>query len=329
MSLGSNRFLPSASLANLRRRAKLLARTREFFSERGVLEVETPLLARELIVEAHIDPVPCQVHTSGAGAATHCFLLASPEAAMKRLLAAGLGPIYQITRAFRDGERGRRHNPEFTILEWYRPGWDHRALMAEVSDLVRLLLGTPEAETRTYAEVFLNFAGVDPFAATSRELRNAAHGLGVDVPAGLHDADRDGWLELLLVTCVEPHLGASKPLFVVDYPASQAALARLRQDDPADPPVGERFELYFRGVELANGYHELGDAEEQARRFEIANRTRRATGKASLPPDRRLLAALESGFPPCSGVALGFDRLAMLACFAERIEEVLAFPFED
>jgi lysyl-tRNA synthetase class 2 len=323
---------PSASLETLRRRADLLARTRAFFAARGVLEVETPLIAREVIAERHLDPIPCAYHPSGLlearGEEIRCYLLTSPEAAMKRLLAAGSGPIYQLSRAFRDGERGRLHNPEFTILEWYRPGFDHHALMEEAAELAGELLGVRGFQKRTYRRIFEEALGIDPHRAGARELRRIAESRGVSAPPGLGEGDgeRDAWLDLLLQAAIEPRLGLEAPELVFDYPASQAALARIRRDEEG-ALVGERFELYFRGVELANGYHELADAAEQARRLEEANRARAEAGKPPLPIDRAFLAALEAGLPPCAGVALGFDRLVMLACGARSIDEVLAFPF--
>lgn len=295
--------------------------------------METPLLAREVVVEGAIDPIPCRVRAPGAGDdPLDAWLLASPEAPMKRLLAAGSGPIWQLARAFRDGERGRRHLLEFAILEWYRPGFDHHALMAEVGDLLGALLAgfveVPPPELRTYRQVFEEAAGIDPHRAAPAELRRAAERLGVEVPASLAAEDRDGWLDLLLVSAIEPTLGRRAPLFIHDYPATQAALARVRREEPGGALVGERFELYFRGLELANGYHELGDAAEQERRFEEANRRRAAAGRAVLPIDRALLAALAAGLPSCSGVAVGFDRVAMLACGAQRIDDVVAYPFQ-
>ncbi len=243
---------------------------------------------------------------------------------MKRLLAAGGEAIYQIARAFRGGEAGRFHNPEFTILEWYRPGWDHHALMDEVEELLTRVLGTGTAERTSYGELFERHLGVDAHRDPPERLREAAADAGLDA-VGLDDADRDAWLHLLLSHVVEPHLGRGRPTFVVDFPASQAALARLR---PGDPSVAERFEVYVESVELANGFHELSDADEQRRRFERDLAERRERDLPEVPVDERLLAALEAGIGDCAGVALGVDRLVMLATGAESLAEVVAFPIE-
>jgi lysyl-tRNA synthetase class 2 len=294
-----------------------------------VLEVETPILGHGVVVESNIEPIPCRVREGAAPRESH--LLASPEGPMKRLLAAGSGAIYQFAHAFRDGEVGRRHSPEFTILEWYRPGFDHHALMDEVEDLMRVLVpavGAAEFERRTYRDVFLDGAGLDPFATSLDELGAACERLSVPLPEGFHKGTIDDALELLLVAHLEPSLGASTPLFVHDYPASQAALARVYEDGDGRR-VARRFELYARGLELANGYHELGDPVEQRRRFEQANADRKASGRAPLPVDEDLLAALGAGLPACAGVALGFDRLMMVAPGANDIREVRALPFES
>jgi lysyl-tRNA synthetase class 2 len=332
-SPGPPDFRPSASLANLRRRAEILAAVRAFFLERGVLEVDTPTLCAAGAVDRHLEPIPASYHPDGpGGSVVPRYLVTSPEHSLKRLLAAGSGPIYQLTRAFRDGERGRLHNPEFTILEWYRPGLDHHQLMDEVEALVRrMLAGSALAlpagpfDRLTYREAFLDVLGFDPHRISLSDLSRLAGLEGVPPPPGMDLADRDAWLNLLLAARVEPTLGNVRPAFLLDYPASQAALARLR---PGDPPVAERFELHVRGVELANGYHELCDAEEQRRRFESANAARVADGRQPLPLDERFLAALQSGLPDCSGVALGVDRVTLLACGAASIDEVIAFPFE-
>jgi lysyl-tRNA synthetase class 2 len=256
------------------------------------------------------------------------YLHTSPEFPMKRLLAAGAGSIYQICKVFRDGESGRRHNPEYTLLEWYRPGFDHVALMAEVESLLGAVLGDilplRPAKYWTYRELFRGYADIDPFTTSVNEIRHALQAQGINVPPGLAEDALDGWLDLLLTHVIEPALDAGL-VFVSEYPASQAALARLL---PGKPPVAARFEAYLDGIELANGYHELTDAAEQDRRFEQDNTRRNARHLATIEPDRRLLAAMQSGLPDCAGVALGIDRLLMIAGGARHINEVMAFPLE-
>jgi lysyl-tRNA synthetase class 2 len=318
-----------ASVETLKLRAGLLARARDFFSSRGILEVETPLLSRGVVVDRHLDPPVCR-YGSGGAAAEKLYLQTSPEAAMKRLLAAGLGASYQVAHSFREGERGRLHNPEFTIIEWYRPGLDHHELMDEVGALVSLLLPDHSKEggweKLSYRQLFRDRLGIDPLECGAGELGQAAEKLGVEIEGEFDWKDRDAWLDLLLSTRLQEDLGVEGPVFLYDYPASQAALARLCPDEPR---LAERFELYIGGIELCNGYHELLDADEQRSRFEKANEQRRDDGREPLEPDEKLLRALESGMPECSGVALGFDRLVMLAVGADSIDEVLAFPFED
>ncbi|HWP94323.1 MAG TPA: EF-P lysine aminoacylase EpmA [Gammaproteobacteria bacterium] len=313
---------PTASLDVLRLRAELLVRIRAFFATRGVLEVETPVLSAAAAPDPHLTSPVTRLTAAGGGT---FYLHTSPEYPMKRLLAAGYGDIWQLCRVFRDGERGARHNPEFTLLEWYRIGFDHHTLMNEVSALLRQVLdGHLELgadERLTYREAFRRHAGLDPFEATDETLRAAVQRLGGET-RGLA---RDALLDFLGGHVVYPALGHGRPTFLYDFPASQAALARVRDDDPA---VAERFEVFVDGIELANGYHELADAREQRARFERHNRERAAAGLPVMPLDERLLAALAHGLPDCAGVALGFDRLVMLAAGARRIEEVIAFPVE-
>ena len=319
-------FLPTASLARLQLRAELLSRVRKFFAERDFLEVETPILSADVTVDRHLDPLstvlPDDPRQPEVG--RRLWLQTSPEFGMKRLLAAGAKAIYQITRAFRGGEIGPLHNPEFTIVEWYRVGDDMTAGMALLSDLCGTLLGTPAAERLSYADAFQRFVAVNPHTASVAELAVAAQRLKVAAPAGL-GSDRDGWLNVLLAQSVEPHLGQSAPTILYDYPASQAALAKVRDNSP---PVAERFELYVRGIELANGYHELLDAAELRRRNAAANEARKSDGKQPLPEESRLLQAMDAGLPSCTGVALGFDRLVMLAAGAKSLAEVMAFPID-
>lgn len=311
-------FRPSATLAVVEQRAALLRRLREFLYERDFIEVETPLVASEVIPELHIEPV----RVDGGR-----FLQASPELHLKRLLAAGARVIFQVTRSFRDGERGQLHNPEFTIVEWYRVSDDMAAGMDLLDELTQTLLGTGPALRTTYAEAFERALGVDAHAAIPEEFAAVAKAEGISVPDGMDVGDRDEWLNLLLATRVEQQLGRDRPEILYHYPASQSSLARVVRS-PLGYDFAERFELYYRGVELANGFHELADAAELRSRFAGVNAARVAEGRDALPMPERLLAALDHGLPACTGVALGFDRLVMLALGAKSIDEVVVFPWE-
>ena len=318
---------PTASWERLRLRARLLQGLRRFFDERSFLEVETPLLSRDTVVDRHIDPLsvvlfddPCQPE-----AGRRMWLQTSPEFALKRLLASGGERIYQVAKAFRAGERGKLHNPEFTLAEWYRVGDSMEDGMQLLADLVCQLLPVSGVDRLSYRDAFRQHLGIDPHTASVRELAAIASSRDVVVPQRMSDSDRDDWLDLLLTERVQPHLGQERPLIVFDYPASQAALSRVRHEQP---PVAERFELFLEGIELANGYHELLDAAVLRERNRLANAQRRADGKYELPEESRLLHAMQRGLPPCTGVALGFDRLVMLAARAEQLSEVIAFPID-
>lgn len=303
---------PSADLAALKARADLLRTVRAFFDERGVLEVRTPHLAAHGVTDEHID---------GIQVAGYGWLQSSPEYHMKRLLAAGSGAIYQIAPAFRHGEAGARHNPEFTLLEWYRPGFDLDALVAECVALLGPLLGAP-ARTLSFRVLFAEVTGLDPLTASAAALIERAESAGA--PAGLNPRQA---VDYLMALVVEPAMDPAALTVVTDFPGWAAALAQTRPDaDGAS--VARRFEIYHRHLELANGYQELTDAGEQARRFQIDNAHRRQAGKVEMAPDPWLLAALESGLPPCSGVALGIERLQMVLTGAERIAQVLPFPID-
>jgi lysyl-tRNA synthetase class 2 len=304
----------------LRLRAALLREVRRFFESRGYWEADTPILSADATVDAHLDPFELTI------GGTKFFLQTSPEFAMKRLLAAGSGSIYQISRVFRDGELGARHNPEFTMIEWYRVGGDYQSLMTEVGELVSQIAGVAAPERITYQAAFERFAGFDPHAEADSSLRDRAVSLGMAVASCDSKSDlasgRDEWLNFLLAAVVEPNLGTDRPVFVYGYPATQAALARI---DPGPPAVAQRFELYVQGVELCNGYQELLDPDELRERSIRQNAIRRSLGKRELPVDSRLLAAMRAGLPPCAGVALGFDRLLMIAAKSAELREVLPF----
>ena len=298
----------------------MLAAAREFFATRGILEVETPILSSASVSDPQIESLVTQV--AGIG---NFHMATSPEYAMKRLLAAGSGDIYQICKVFRDAERGRWHNPEFTLIEWYRLGFDDAALMTEVEALVGCLLAPRQleaAERLSYSAALQRHAGVDAHGASDADLADAARRHGIVCHAEL---DRDAKLDLLMGLVVGPRLGVERPCFICDYPVSQAALARLK---PGLPPVAARFELYLNGVELANGFHELVNAGEQRARFDQDLILRRARGQVQSPLDERLLAALTAGLPDCSGVALGFDRLVAIALGAPRLADAMAFTID-
>ncbi len=299
-------------------RAALLGAARAFFADRSVLEVDTPVVVNAPVTDVHIHSARVEF----TGDARPFFLHTSPEYAMKRLLAAGSGDIYQICHVVRGLERGRVHNAEFTLIEWYRTGYSLDRLMSEVDSLVRHLLGdvpSPiSSERLTYRDAFLRELHIDPLTATNEELAGAASSVGFS-----GGAQRDELLELLMGAVIGPRLGRNALTFVYDYPATQAALARLNPDDPR---TAMRFELYCQGVELANGFQELASATEQRARFERDNEERRRLGLAVHEIDERLLGALASGMPECAGVALGFDRTVMLAAGAGHIDDVLPFP---
>jgi elongation factor P--(R)-beta-lysine ligase len=301
----------------------MLKTARAFFEHRGVLEVETPILSAAAVSDPQIESLATQI----AGLAGRRYLCPSPEYAMKRLLAAGSGDIYQICKVFRDAERGRWHNPEFTMIEWYRVGFNDTALMNEVEALIGALLaparGLGAAERLSYSEALQRHAGVDAFNSTDDELLDAARRHGIHCDAQL---DRDAKLDLLMGLIVGPRLGRGNPCFVCDYPATQAALARMK---PGLPQVAARFELYLDGLELANGFHELAQPEEQRARFMKDLLLRAARAQVQPPLDENLLAALKSGLPDCAGVALGFDRLVAIALGADKLADAMAFSIEN
>lgn len=312
---------PSASFEALRLRARGLALIRAFFAERDVLEVETPAMARSAASDVHIASLSTICH-AGGGAAGQFYLQTSPEFAMKRLLAAGSGPIYQVCRAFRDAENGRLHNPEFTLLEWYRPGFDHHGLMDELDTLMNRVLGCAGTTRRlTYRDAFVAYGGLDPFEVSTDALLARAEDAGLVLAADC-PAERDMLLDFLFSQGVQAAFGDGR-VYVYDFPASQAALARVRA---SQPPVAERFELFLNGIEIANGYHELADAHEQRQRFAADGVARKRLGLAQMPVDERLLAALAHGLPDCAGVAVGLDRLFMIAAGESSIQAMMAFP---
>ncbi|MCC2617913.1 elongation factor P--(R)-beta-lysine ligase [Aestuariibacter halophilus] len=316
---------PSATLTRLQARAEVMQRIRAFFAARGVLEVETPSLCAAGVTDVHLQAFTTHLHMPGKQQGQQLFLQTSPEYAMKRLLCAGSGPIFQLFRAYRNEEAGRHHNPEFTLLEWYRPGFDHRQLISEVDALMQHVLACPGAEIFTYQQVFVDHVGVDPLCADIEALRDVAMQRGHGDVAE-NETDKDTLLQLLFCMEVEPRIGQQAPCFVTHFPASQAALARI---DEQDPRTARRFELYYKGMELANGFHELADADEQQARFEQDNQQRQRLGLPQVPLDHYLLDALRSGLPDCAGVALGVDRLVMLACGAREIKEVLSFSYHN
>jgi lysyl-tRNA synthetase class 2 len=311
---------PTASPELLQARARLNRTLRAFFEARGVLEVETPLLSHAIGTDPNLHPVTASYQSHPHAAGTTLYLQTSPEFAMKRLLAAGSGPIYQLCKAVRNGEEGARHNPEFTMLEWYRPGFTLAQLMDEVEALVVAALGPRRFTRVTYRELFEQQLGIDPFATSDAQLQAlVAKHIDLHQP----ETHRDTLLELLYSQVIEPAL--QDAVFIHEYPATQAALARITEDTQGRA-VALRFELVIGGMEIANGYDELSDAAEQQKRFMADLALRRSRGMPEFPVDTRLVAALGHGMPDCAGVALGVDRLLMLQAGVRDIAAVLNFP---
>jgi len=319
-------WVPSASRDAIRLRAWLNRLVREFFHARGVVEVETPVMSQAGNTEPNIASFALQFSGRTDGAPRTRWLRTSPEYALKRLLAAGIGDCYELGRVFRDGEAGGRHNPEFTMLEWYRVGWNHEQLIEETTALVQAALGLVGQSARLrvvrYRDLYRDVLGIDPFTADDDALRAALGDVLID-PQGL---GRDDWLDLLMTHRLQPAFKTDDMLAVVDYPASQCALARITGDADGNP-VAQRFEWYLGPLELANGYHALRDATEQCTRFAKDVGVREARGAVVPPTDTRFVDALASGLPACAGVALGMDRLLMAMSGTDCIADVLAFDF--
>jgi len=313
---------------NAQKRAKILQKIRQFFADRNVIEVETPALSQGTVTDVYLDAISCKydfLADSPAGHSTELFLQTSPEFHMKRLLASGYGCIYSIAKAFRHEESGNYHNPEFTMLEWYRIGFDQFYLMSEVAELLEVVLGGNKALFSSYQDIFLKSVSVDPLTANFDELVEVLtqHGKADDWLIDMNDADL--LLQFIFTEIIEPTIGIAEPQFIYDFPIAQASLAKRSVDDPR---VAQRFECYFKGIELVNGFNELTDADEQVARFEQDNTKRKEQGLVTKPIDKNFIAALNHGLPQCSGVALGIDRLVMLALDIKVISEVQSFSIE-
>ena len=316
----TDNWKPDASLETLKIRARVLQSIRAFFATRNLLEVETPILSASAITDPQLESFVTQFNQ------TDYYLHTSPEFYMKRLLAAGSGDIYQIARVFRDDEQGRNHNPEFSMLEWYRLGFDHHALMDEMEDLVRNIFSDSQKnidfERISYQQAFQNTLDIDPLESNAQELAECAKDNNLSIPQGMDVDNKDMWLDWLMVMSVAPSFAKNGFTFLYDYPASQAALARLGQHDSR---IAHRFELFSGELELANGFYELTDVDEQSMRFINENKLREQRGQKTMPIDQKLLDALKAGLPECSGVAIGLDRLLMVLTQAKYIRDVISF----
>ncbi|MEI6893292.1 MAG: elongation factor P--(R)-beta-lysine ligase [Colwellia sp.] len=319
---------PTLTWENAQKKAQILQQIRLFFSARNVIEVETPALSQGTVTDVYLDAFTCKYNflaDSPADQSAELYLQTSPEFHMKRLLASGYGCIYQIAKAFRHEESGRYHNPEFTMLEWYRIGFDQFDLMSEVAELLQAVLGGNKALFTSYQNIFVKVVGIDPLTAEFPALVNVLTKYNKSADWLIEMNDTDLLLQFIFTEIIEPTIGLNEPQFIYDFPVAQASLARVSTDDSR---VAQRFECYFRGIELVNGFNELTDAKEQVARFEEDNAKRRAQGLVERPIDKRFIDALKHGLPQCSGVALGIDRLVMLALDVKDISEVQSFSIE-
>ncbi len=316
---------PTASIDDLRKRAEIIKKIRNFFDRRNVFEVDTPALSQASVTDIHLHPFKTQFVGPGYAKGLPLYLMTSPEFHMKRLLAASSGSIYQICKSFRNEEAGRYHNPEFTMLEWYRVKFDHNDLMNEIEALLEEILNCEKPIKQTYQEAFIEHIGICPLESSLEELKQCGERLGVaDIIAT--EQNKDTVLQLLFSLEVETKIGKTAPHIIYNFPASQAALAKICEEDPR---VAARFELYFKSIELANGFYELDDPKEQLKRFESDNKKRIKNGLNEHPVDMNLIHALEHGLPRCAGVAMGIDRLIMIALNKTHISEVTAFPVDN
>jgi len=327
MSVDGKSWQPSASIETLKKRAQYLADVRLFFAERDVWEVETTILSTTASTAPYLDSFTTDYSPLGTNTKQMHYLQTSPEFAMKRLLAADSGSIYQIARVFRNGEQGKFHSPEFTMLEWYRPGLNLHQLIDEVNGLLQHAFQFAPVMRLSYRGVFEFFFKFNVLICSDDQIKHCARARINSLPDDF-ETDRDGWLELLISYVVEPKLvSLNLPLFIYDFPASQAQLAKIKYDQQGNA-VADRFELYIGGVEIANGYNELLDTDELRQRFDYDNKQRKQQNKPVMPPDENLLAAMGHGLPECSGVAMGLDRLIMLAMNKQSISQVQSFGFE-
>jgi len=316
---------PGISRQVLERRAQFLASIRQFFKERDILEVETPLLSHSTNPHPFVPSLIAEYQPHPDVPPTACYLQTSPEFAMKRLLAMGSGSIYQLCKAFRNDFCGKLHNPEFTMLEWYHVGYDHHQLMDEVDAFLKCMLHVPPAERVSYQALFQQHLNTDPLTVETAELKKIIEQQGIEVAIADSELDKDGWLNLAMSHLIEPKLGKTRPVFVYDYPASQAALAKISSHDAR---LAERFEVYYQGIELGNGFHELSNENEQRKRFKQQLKERERQELPIVPLDENFLKALEHGLPDCAGIAIGIDRLLMIALKKWNIRDVMGFDFD-
>ena len=313
---------------NAQKRAQILQQIRQFFAERQVVEVETPALSQGTVTDVYLDAFTCKYNflaDSPADQSADLYLQTSPEFHMKRLLACGYGCIFQIAKAFRHEESGRNHNPEFTMLEWYRIGFDQFDLMHEVAELLQVVLGGDKAVLSSYQDIFMQTVSIDPLTASFDELVELLNKYHKSADWLIEMQNADLLLQFIFTEIIEPTIGVDQPQFIYDFPIAQASLAKRSSDDPR---VAQRFECYFKGIELVNGFNELTDAKTQQARFEQDNQKRKQLGLAQRQIEQYFIQALHSGLPQCSGVALGVDRLVMIALNKSSIDQVIPFPIE-
>lgn len=318
-------WMPSATVSNLIKKSIILSKIRKFFHDREFIEVDTPSISQKTVTDVNINSFQTKYNNKRKKYKKNFFLITSPEYHMKRLLASGIGPIYQICHAFRNEESGRYHNPEFTMLEWYRPSYNMHQLMDEVNDLMKHILNCQNADKYSYQKIFFKFFNIDPLITSKKQLLKTAQNYGIKDIFNFQKENKDLIMQMMFMLGIEPHIGEKKPIFIYHFPSNQAALSKINKQDNR---ISERFEIFFKKIEIANGFCELTDYQEQKKRFEKDNILRKQLKLKKNKIDFYLLDALKHGLPDCSGVALGIDRLIMLALNVKCINEVLSFSVD-